>query len=103
MNAMTRTALILCATFAAFPALAQPPAQAPRSSQSTPAARTSASASSAKSTEDGQKVFQQNCARCHNSPEGFPPSITVTVAHHMRVRANLSEKQYQALLTFFNP
>jgi len=53
--------------------------------------------------EDGQRVFQQNCARCHNAPSGFPPSISGTVAHHMRVRANLSEKEYKALLSFFNP
>jgi cytochrome c5 len=100
---MTRTALLLCATLTALPALAQPSAQTARPSQTTPAARTTSSAASTNSAEDGQRVFQQNCARCHNSPEGFPPSITVTVARHMRVRANLSEKQYQALLTFFNP
>jgi cytochrome c5 len=52
---------------------------------------------------DGQEVFQQNCARCHNAPESFSPSISGTVAHHMRVRANLSEEQYKALLTFLNP
>jgi cytochrome c5 len=52
---------------------------------------------------DGQEVFQQNCARCHNAPESFSPSISGTVAHHMRVRANLSEEQYKALLAFLNP
>jgi cytochrome c5 len=51
----------------------------------------------------GQQVFQQNCARCHNSPEAFRPSISGTIAHHMRVRANLSEGQYKALLNFLNP
>jgi len=51
----------------------------------------------------GQQVFNQNCARCHNAPKGFPPSISGTVARHMRVRANLSEADYKALLRFLNP
>jgi cytochrome c5 len=53
--------------------------------------------------EDGQEVFNRNCSRCHNAPEGFSPSISGTVAHHMRVRANLSDKEYKALLSFLNP
>ena len=52
--------------------------------------------------EEGQRVFQQNCSRCHNAPESFPPSITGTILHHMRVRANLSRHQEQALLEFLN-
>ena len=51
----------------------------------------------------GQKVFEQNCARCHNAPEGFAPSISGTIATHMRVRAGLSEADYKALLRFLNP
>ena len=51
----------------------------------------------------GQKVFQQNCARCHNAPEGFAPSISGTVAMHMRVRAGLSDADVKALLKFLNP
>lgn len=51
----------------------------------------------------GQEVFNQNCSRCHNAPEGFSPSISGTIAMHMRVRANLSEADYKALLRFFNP
>lgn len=51
----------------------------------------------------GQHVFNQNCARCHNAPEGFPPSISGTIARHMRVRAGLREQDYQALLKYLNP
>ncbi|HEV2708969.1 MAG TPA: cytochrome c [Edaphobacter sp.] len=51
----------------------------------------------------GQQVFNQNCSRCHNQPEGFSPSISGTIARHMRVRANLSEADYKALLRFLNP
>jgi mono/diheme cytochrome c family protein len=51
----------------------------------------------------GQQVFNQNCSRCHNAPEGFSSSISGTVARHMRVRASLSEADYKALLRFLNP
>ncbi len=51
----------------------------------------------------GQKVFEENCARCHNAPEGFSPSISGTVAMHMRVRAGLSDADVKALLRFLNP
>lgn len=52
--------------------------------------------------DEGQRVFQQNCSRCHNAPESFPPSITGTILRHMRVRANLSRHQERALLEFLN-
>jgi mono/diheme cytochrome c family protein len=51
----------------------------------------------------GEQVFAQNCSRCHNTPEGFPPQISGTVAMHMRVRAGLSEADYKALRHFLNP
>jgi len=52
---------------------------------------------------DGERVFTQNCSRCHNPPDGFSPRIAGSVVRHMRVRANLSEKEAQAVLRFFNP
>jgi cytochrome c5 len=52
---------------------------------------------------DGQKVFEQNCSRCHNAPQGFSPSISGTVVRHMRVRAGLSKEDAQAVLRFLNP
>ena len=52
---------------------------------------------------DGQQVFEQNCERCHNAPQSFSPSISGTVVKHMRVRANLSKEDEQALLRFLNP
>ncbi|MGB6191021.1 MAG: hypothetical protein WBF42_01015 [Terracidiphilus sp.] len=51
----------------------------------------------------GQQVFNQNCSRYHNAPEGFPQSISGTIARHMRTRANLSASDYKALLRFLNP
>jgi len=52
---------------------------------------------------EGERVFDENCSRCHNAPEGFSPRISGTIVRHMRVRANLSEKDEQALLRFLNP
>jgi cytochrome c5 len=52
---------------------------------------------------DGQQVFQENCSRCHNAPQGFSPSISAAVVRHMRVRAGLSQEDAQALLRFLNP
>jgi mono/diheme cytochrome c family protein len=51
----------------------------------------------------GQQVFAQNCYRCHQEPRGFSPSISGTVARHMRVRAGLSDEDYKALMNFLNP
>lgn len=53
--------------------------------------------------DEGQRVFEQNCARCHNAPDGFSPRITGTIVRHMRVRANLSRHDEKVLLHFFNP
>ena len=54
-------------------------------------------------SDRGQQIFEQNCSRCHNSPEGFAPQISGTVAMHMRVRANLSNADYKTLRRFLNP
>jgi cytochrome c5 len=52
---------------------------------------------------EGERVFKQNCSRCHTAPEGFSPSISGTVVRHMRVRASLSQHDEEQLLHFFNP
>jgi cytochrome c2 len=52
--------------------------------------------------EEGARVFAQNCARCHRSPDGFSSRISGTIVRHMRVRANLSQHDEQVLLRYFN-
>jgi len=56
-----------------------------------------------RAVDRGQQVFEQNCSRCHNAPEGFSPRVSGTIVTHMRVRAGLSEADYQALRRFLNP
>ena len=52
--------------------------------------------------DEGERVFEQNCARCHNAPSGFSSRITATIVRHMRVRANLSRHEEEVLLKYFN-
>ena len=57
----------------------------------------------AQPSSEGERVFQQNCYRCHNAPEGFSPRISGTIVRHMRVRASLSQHDEQELLKYLNP
>jgi mono/diheme cytochrome c family protein len=60
-------------------------------------------ASRPESPSAGERAFRQNCARCHNAPQSFPPRISGTIIRHMRVRANLSREDERAILKFLNP
>ena len=62
-----------------------------------------AAAHTAPHQDEGDRIFQQNCSRCHNTPYGFSPRISGTVVRHMRVRASLSKHDEDALLRFLNP
>lgn len=53
--------------------------------------------------DEGERVFEQHCSRCHTAPDGFSPRITGTIVRHMRVRASLSQHEEEELLRFFNP
>ena len=52
---------------------------------------------------EGERIYAQNCSRCHTAPDGFSPHISGTVVLHMRVRASLSKHDEQELMRFFNP
>ena len=51
----------------------------------------------------GERVFNQNCARCHEAPQSFPPQVAGTILRHMRVRASLSAQDEKAVMEFMNP
>lgn len=53
--------------------------------------------------DEGERVFQQHCSRCHAAPEGFSPRISGTIVLHMGVRASLSQHEKEVLRHFFNP
>jgi cytochrome c5 len=76
--------------------------------QATPAASgpthaKSAASPSAAAASAGEKVFMNNCARCHMPPMSLSPRITGTVVAHMRVRARLSRKDEKLLLQYLAP
>ena len=54
---------------------------------------------------DGAQVYQDNCSRCHNprTPADLGPDAWRAVSFHMRVKANLSNREFQALEAFLAP
>jgi mono/diheme cytochrome c family protein len=97
MNHVQRV-MLGCLAFAATAAIGQMKSAPPKKQP-----HTSTEEIRVVNPDRGQQVFNQNCSRCHNAPEGFSPSISGTIAMHMRARANLSEADYKALLRFLNP
>ena len=94
--------LLTLVVLTSFAALAQAASQ--NQPQAAQQSKTHAAAPATQPHEDeGARIFQQNCSRCHNTPEGFSPRISGTIVRHMRVRASLSQHDAEELLRFFNP
>jgi cytochrome c5 len=103
MKSLESITLGLAVSISALAAASSMPS-AQSDSQSQAQSTSKLSRSSHPATPDrGQRVFQQNCARCHSAPENLGPSVSGAVARHMRVRANLSDADFRALLHFLNP
>jgi cytochrome c5 len=92
--------VLLAAARSALPQAAQKthPETAPANKKQSTASSTSQS-----QADEGERIFKQQCSRCHNAPEGFSPRISGTIVRHMRVRASLSRHDEEELLHFFNP
>jgi cytochrome c5 len=74
--------------------------------QTAPAASTPApvpAQSPELAADAGEKVFADNCSRCHIPPMTLSQRVTGTVIEHMRVRARMSRKDQQLLLKFLAP
>jgi cytochrome c5 len=97
--------LVLAASFVSSQAAQQTGAAWHSKAQSAahPAKKQAPATQGAVHADEGQRVFDQNCSRCHTAPEGFSSRISGTVVRHMRVRASLSEHDEQELLRFLNP
>jgi hypothetical protein len=52
---------------------------------------------------EGERLFEMNCSRCHMPPMSISPRTTGTILMHMRTRARLSRADEQALLKFMAP
>ena len=50
----------------------------------------------------GARIWARNCIRCHNirTPASFSDRQWGIIMHHMRVRANLTGEQHEAVLRF---
>ena len=50
----------------------------------------------------GALLWAQNCTRCHNLRPGsaFTDDQWEVIAHHMRVRANLTQEEHREILRF---
>jgi hypothetical protein len=97
---------IVCAVLAAGVFTTFPAFSAHREGQQNPpAAAKPADAAQRPASPDnaGAMKFKQNCARCHEAPQGFSPRIAGTILRHMRVRANLSAQDERDILHFLNP
>ena len=95
LGRLTLGHLLLAATAAIGQSKSSPPQQ--------PQSKISPKAVHSVNPDHGQQVFERNCSRCHNPPEGFSQNVSGTIAMHMRVRANLSDADYKALLRLLNP
>jgi mono/diheme cytochrome c family protein len=53
-------------------------------------------------SEGGAQIWAQNCVRCHNirSPSPYSDAQWEVITLHMRVRANLTQDEQQAILKF---
>lgn len=49
---------------------------------------------------DPDAVYKNNCIRCHSAVREYSPPMTQTIVIHMRVRANLTEDEYKAILRY---
>jgi len=81
----------------------QAPTQAPAPAATPAKQNTKVSSHKSGYGSDGERIFAQQCSRCHTAPDGFSPHISGTIVLHMRVRASLSQHDEQELLHFLNP
>jgi cytochrome c553 len=49
---------------------------------------------------DGEQVYKTNCTRCHNTPPSLNERQARVVVAHMRVRANLTERDANAVMHY---
>lgn len=52
---------------------------------------------------EGERLFAENCGRCHRPPDQISPKVADSVLKHMRVRATLSEEDEKQILKYLAP
>jgi mono/diheme cytochrome c family protein len=79
------------------------PPKAQAGSKPTPASTPAPDTKQQQHQDNGSHIFDQNCSRCHNPPDGFSPRISGTIIRQMRICASLSAEEEKELLHFLNP
>jgi cytochrome c5 len=103
MTTSSKHLLLVFAVLAVTPGL---PQSAPPDHKPAPQATKKPAAGTPRShpsEDEGDRIFQQNCSRCHNAPDGFSSRISGAIVRHMRVRASLSQHEEEELIHFLNP
>ena len=49
---------------------------------------------------DPDEAYKNNCMRCHSAVRQYSPRMTATIVTHMRIRANLTAEETQAILQY---
>jgi cytochrome c5 len=82
--------MVLCAAVCAIAQSADKNANQPRPSN-------------ANTKNEGERLFEVNCGRCHRVPDQISPKIAGSVVRHMRVRAMLSAEDEKQILKYLAP
>jgi hypothetical protein len=53
-----------------------------------------------KTTVDPDDAYKNNCMRCHSAVRQYSPRMTAAIVTHMRVRANMTAEEAQAILQY---
>jgi len=53
-----------------------------------------------KTAVDPDDAYKNNCMRCHTAVRKYSPRQTATIVMHMRVRANMTAEETQAILQY---
>ena len=56
--------------------------------------------SHSKKAVDPDDAYKNNCVRCHSAVRHYSPRMTATIVNHMRVRANMTAEETQAILRY---
>jgi len=91
------------AVLAAAPALAgsKPAAKTAAADAASAAASAAPKAAKPVATElTGDAAYKSNCMRCHGEPRKFSERAMKTIMRHMRVRANLTDKETELILEY---
>ncbi len=76
------------------------PAKAARPAKAAPTPHPATAEVKVAKSIDPDQAYKANCSRCHLEPNKFSERKMGTIIRHMRVRANLTEEDAEAILHY---